>query len=466
MLEVVMGEGLSVESAVGIAQLFVEFGLFGVAAVSIVLGVMFLKIMERRVFGISFAAFGLAVAIAAVFAKPDSQIYLFSLQFNETPDAGVSLDTATVRDRDRRGVWSKYPPARQGKAPHRDYTIDFMLASDKELSDCQLTKIYIEYEDPNGTGEKILAPLQIPYDAAQGNRQPVTLALVKRRGFAGGGEDDGNNSFLKVNSAGSCTENASVGAPAVNLGPVTGMGWLSPISQAQAAPAAGFAARILTEMGLRPVRNAGGFEPVVVYYYRSADGDALGDALKQKGIAFRSVRSKLTVSSNAIWIGEDVPEDLARATADSLVKAGMRLRYLGPFVPRGFKSNRIEIGYSSTFSGRDLLTSEQVANLNLRQPPMQIYFHIVDAADREESDGLQKQIADVDFGGSTAVIFGSDLVKARLSENQIRYFSEKDADASIKLAQELETRSDRKFTTQFMGKKYRSVSGVLEVWLD
>lgn len=461
-----MGEGLSVEGAVGIAQVFVEFGLFGIAAVSIVLGVLFLRIMARRVFGISFAAFGLVIAITAVFVKPNSQIYLFSLQFNETPGAGVSLDTATVRDRDRRGVWSKYPPARQGEAPHRDYTIDFMLASDKELSDCQLTKIYIEYEDPNGSGEKILAPLQIPYDAAQGNRQPVTLALVKRHGFAGGGEGDGNDSFLKVSSAGSCTDSAGAAEKTVTTEPASGMGWLSPISQVNAAPVTGFAAPVLKGKGLLPNLNVGGFEPVVVYYHRSADGDALLDALNDNGVTFRSVQSKLRVPSNAIWVGEDVPEGLARAVAASLVKAGMKLHYLGPFVPRGFKSNRIEIGYSSTFSGRDVLHAGQIASANLRQPPMQIYFHIVDAADRKESDGLQKQIAEVEYGGSTAVIFGSDLVKARLSGNQIRYFSEADASASRKLAQELEVRSGRKFSTQFMGKQYGNVSGVLEVWLD
>lgn len=457
-----MADGLSVESAVGIAQVFVEFGLFGVAAVSIVLGVLFLKIMERRVFGIAFAAVGLLVALAAALIKPSSQIYLFSLQFNETPDAGISLDTATVRDRDRRGVWSKYPPARQGEEPHRDYTIDFMLASDRKLSDCQVTKIYIEYDDPNGSGEKILAPLQIPYDARLGNRQPVTLALVKRRGFAGGGEGDGNESLLKVRSAGTCSEaDGEADAEATS-----GMGWLSPVSQVRAAPATAFADGILQNLGLRPIPAASGFEKLIVYYYRRADGTAIRDTLEQNGYSFRSVRSKLEVPSNAIWVGEDIPEELARDVATRLVAAGMVLRYLGPFVPSGFKSNRIEVGYSSTFSGRSPLKLEEIATVKLRTPPMQIFFHIVDPGDRKESDLLQKQIADLDFGGSSAVIFGSDLVKTSLRGNQIRYFAEPDAEAACQLAKELEARSSRRFRPVYMGKKYRDVSGVLEVWMD
>ena len=50
--------------------------------------------------------------------------------------------------------------------------------------------------------------------------------------------------------------------------------------------------------------------------------------------------------SNALWIGRDVPDDLARGVAFGLLENGVMLTYFGPFTYTDSKVNVIEIGYS------------------------------------------------------------------------------------------------------------------------
>ena len=64
------------------------------------------------------------------------------------------------------------------------------------------------------------------------------------------------------------------------------------------------------------------------------------------------------VPTNALWFGVDVPVDEARRVAEALLREGVELKYLGPFLREGAKANRIEIGTDTGLGGDAVMTVE------------------------------------------------------------------------------------------------------------
>ena len=86
----------------------------------------------------------------------------------------------------------------------------------------------------------------------------------------------------------------------------------------------------------------------VIYFKRPADREKVTSALSNVGITYGIIQSRITNPINAVWVGVDVPSQVAKSIGESLLEEGVELRYFGYFTYRDTKTNVVQIGYSKT----------------------------------------------------------------------------------------------------------------------
>lgn len=101
--------------------------------------------------------------------------------------------------------------------------------------------------------------------------------------------------------------------------------------------------------------------PLVVYYRKSADGDAIVDVLESTPAESVVKGSKLQEVTNAIWIGKQVPADIIDTIARGLLEKQIPIRSIGYFDNPDSKTNIVQIGTSQRSSTNDLITESMVA---------------------------------------------------------------------------------------------------------
>lgn len=119
-------------------------------------------------------------------------------------------------------------------------------------------------------------------------------------------------------------------------------------------------------------------QTTVVYYAKDVDpavvngstlssfGPALISSLLQAG--FKPVQTTLgrknpNLSTNAVWVGQDVPIEQAKFVAYTLMRAGVKIRAIRPFSGTDRKPNEIEIGADQAILNRQPLSYDQIQAL-------------------------------------------------------------------------------------------------------
>jgi hypothetical protein len=132
---------------------------------------------------------------------------------------------------------------------------------------------------------------------------------------------------------------------------------------------AGIAGDDLIKTLLAPVQTENQKQQTTVVYYAkdvdpgSVNGPPLISSLLQAG--FKPVqttqgRKNPDLSTNAIWVGQDVPIEQAKIVAYTLMRAGVEIRAIRPFSGTGRNPHEIEIGADAAIVRRPPLTYDQI----------------------------------------------------------------------------------------------------------
>ena len=104
--------------------------------------------------------------------------------------------------------------------------------------------------------------------------------------------------------------------------------------------------------------------PVVEYFAKDVDGDAIVKAAKEAGFDVVGVPGQHPGSTNAMWVGDAVPLADTKALALALVSGGVQLRALRRFRDgTGPKSRLIQIGRDEAMTNEPVWTADRIQAL-------------------------------------------------------------------------------------------------------
>jgi len=98
----------------------------------------------------------------------------------------------------------------------------------------------------------------------------------------------------------------------------------------------------------------------VVYYKRSADNEVVKDALDEINVQYLTKKSNGGKPVNSVWVGAEVPADLAKKIGLQLLAEGIELKYFGYFTHQETNTNIVQIGYSKYNENTELVHKEDV----------------------------------------------------------------------------------------------------------
>lgn len=108
-----------------------------------------------------------------------------------------------------------------------------------------------------------------------------------------------------------------------------------------------------------------GQKPIIQYFAKSTDSDAVTKALQSGGFEFVRVPGQRAEATNCIWVGSAVSLGNVKAVATALVRAGVPLRAIRQFrESSGPKANLIEIGADRTLENAPALTEDQIQSMS------------------------------------------------------------------------------------------------------
>jgi type II secretory pathway pseudopilin PulG len=109
--------------------------------------------------------------------------------------------------------------------------------------------------------------------------------------------------------------------------------------------------------------------PTIQYFTKTADGNAVVNALQSGGFGFVKVPGQRTAATNCIWIGDAVSDADAKAVALALIRAGVQLRSIRRFRNgSGPNANLIEIGSDPALKNTPALTAAASQSLSIVVP--------------------------------------------------------------------------------------------------
>jgi len=104
--------------------------------------------------------------------------------------------------------------------------------------------------------------------------------------------------------------------------------------------------------------------PVVEYFAKDVDGDAIVKAAKEAGFDVVAVPGQHPGSTNAMWVGDTVPLADTKALALALVSGGVQLRALRRFRDgTGPKASLIQIGRDEAITNEPVWTADRIQSL-------------------------------------------------------------------------------------------------------
>lgn len=129
--------------------------------------------------------------------------------------------------------------------------------------------------------------------------------------------------------------------------------------------------------------------PVVVYYRKSSDGNAIVDVLESAPVESVVKGSDLEGESNAIWIGKEVPAEIIDDISRGMLERRIPIRSISHFENPDSKTNVIQIGTSQRSIQNDLVTESMVAEF-IEQ------HHAKQAEDLKEQKAIAEEVRQVE----------------------------------------------------------------------
>jgi type II secretory pathway pseudopilin PulG len=109
--------------------------------------------------------------------------------------------------------------------------------------------------------------------------------------------------------------------------------------------------------------------PVVEYFAKDIDGDAIVKAAKEAGFDVVGVPGQHPGSTNAMWVGDAVPLADTKVLALAVVRGGVQLRALRRFRDgTGLKSLLIQIGRDEAMTNAPVWTEDRIRALEALPP--------------------------------------------------------------------------------------------------
>ena len=105
---------------------------------------------------------------------------------------------------------------------------------------------------------------------------------------------------------------------------------------------------------------------MVEYFVKKLDKNIVKDALGELGFQVEEKMPKIpNAMTNAIFYGKDVPENAVKLVAATLVRAGVELKYIGPFLNSDGREMRMQIVHREKSKNNAALTLEQIHETKL-----------------------------------------------------------------------------------------------------
>ncbi|ASJ76616.1 hypothetical protein [Granulosicoccus antarcticus] len=123
--------------------------------------------------------------------------------------------------------------------------------------------------------------------------------------------------------------------------------------------------------------------PLVIYYRKSADGNAIVDVLDSTKVESVVNVSDLENETNAIWFGKGVPAAIVNEIVYGMLEKRIPIRSISHFENPDSKTNIIQIGTSERSSQNDLVTESMVAEF-IEQ------HHAQQAEDQKQEEAIAK----------------------------------------------------------------------------
>jgi len=117
---------------------------------------------------------------------------------------------------------------------------------------------------------------------------------------------------------------------------------------------------VLDQASTSEAEESGNAELNVIYFERPADQGKVRAALSKAEIQYAIEKSASTKPVNAVWVGVDIPSDIAKRIGMSFLTEGIDLRYFGFFTYPGTKTNIVQIGYSQINADNRSITHNDI----------------------------------------------------------------------------------------------------------
>ena len=106
--------------------------------------------------------------------------------------------------------------------------------------------------------------------------------------------------------------------------------------------------------------------PIVEYFAKGVDGDAIAKATKAAGFAVVVMQGQRPGATNSLWAGDGVSLVDTKTLAQALLREGVQLRAIRRFREGGgAKARLIEIGRDEAMANALVISAEQVQNLQM-----------------------------------------------------------------------------------------------------
>ena len=101
---------------------------------------------------------------------------------------------------------------------------------------------------------------------------------------------------------------------------------------------------------------------IIQYFPKNVDKEIVEKSLKELGFNLISGHPNLPhTPTNAIWFGKNIDIDSVKLVAYTLIRAGIEIKVISPFLsPGGKKSNLIQVGSWTEFIDYPTLTIQQI----------------------------------------------------------------------------------------------------------
>lgn len=115
----------------------------------------------------------------------------------------------------------------------------------------------------------------------------------------------------------------------------------------------------LREQLIESTDNSSRKKITVQYFPKNVDRQIVEGALRELNFNYITGESALSIPTNAIWFGNDVPIEDVKLVAYTLIRAGVEIRAIRPFYT-GNRNRLIQVGSGTAYQSRDPLSVDEI----------------------------------------------------------------------------------------------------------